>query len=44
MADGVFVFDYKMLFDEIAGQRHSDQDTIKQKCNKFCGNINNWAV
>ena len=27
-------FDYRMLFDDIAGQRHSDQDTIKQKCNK----------
>ena len=37
MSDGVSVFDYRMLFDE----RHSDQDTIKQKCNKFCRNITN---
>ena len=41
MADGVSVFDYRMLFDDNAGQRHSDQDTIKQKCNKFCRNITN---
>ena len=30
MANGVSVFDYRMLFDEIAGQRHSDQDTISK--------------
>ena len=46
MADGVFVFDYKMLFDEIAGQRHSDQDTMSKSVTnsvettpsgQFCG-------
>ena len=30
MADGLSVFDYRMLFDEIAGQRHSYQDTISK--------------
>ena len=30
MADGVSVYDYRMLFDEIAGQRHTNQDTISK--------------
>ena len=30
MANGVSAFDYRMLFDEIAGQRHSYQDTISK--------------